>query len=85
MPPIIWDAFIADRKLVIGYSSDFNDGDYTVQYGASSENLDKEFVTNARGMLSIDLNSEKEIFFKIKRNSDGKESNWSQIVKVTTN
>ncbi|WP_282147806.1 glycoside hydrolase family 2 TIM barrel-domain containing protein [Algibacter lectus] len=85
LPPIIWDAFIADRKLVIGYSSDFNDGDYTVQYGASSDNLDKEFVTNVRGMLSIDLNGEKEMFFKIKRNSDGKESNWSQIVKVITN
>ncbi len=82
LPPIIWDAFIADNKLVIGYSSDFEDEDYTVVYGTSKDNLDKHFTSNVRGMMSIDLNDENDIYFKIKRVSNTKESNWSQIIKV---
>lgn len=85
LPPNIWDAFIADNKLVIGYSSDFNDGDYIVKYGTSKDNLDNEFRSNVRGMLSIDLNGEKEMYFKIKRTNNEKDSNWSQIVKATKN
>ncbi|APZ45553.1 hypothetical protein BW723_04250 [Polaribacter reichenbachii] len=83
LPPIIWDAFITDNKLVIGYSSDFNDRIYSVNYGTSKENLNKEFTSNVRGMLSIDLNNEDEIYFKIKRRLSSKDSNWSQIVKST--
>lgn len=83
LPPIIWDTFITENKLVIGYSSDFNDGIYTVNYGTSKENLNKEFTSNVRGMLSIDLDNEDEIYFKIKRSLNGKQSNWSQIVKST--
>ncbi len=82
LPPIIWDAFIADNKLVIGYSSDFEDEDYTVVYGTSKDNLDNHFTSNVRGMLSIYLNNENDIYFKIKRSSNTKESNWSQIIKV---
>ncbi|TXG36099.1 glycoside hydrolase family 2 TIM barrel-domain containing protein [Seonamhaeicola maritimus] len=83
LPPIIWDAFITDNKLVIGYSSDFKDGNYTVKYGTSKNNLDKEFVSNVRGMVSIDLNGNHEVFFKMNREYKGQESNWSQIVKAT--
>ncbi|MEN0047472.1 MAG: glycoside hydrolase family 2 TIM barrel-domain containing protein [Bacteroidota bacterium] len=82
LPPIIWDAFIADHKLVIGYSSDFNDGNYTIKYGSSKDQLDKEFTSNVRGMASIDLDGESEIYFKIKRVNRALESNWSQLVKA---
>lgn len=82
LPPIIWDSFITDNKLVIGYSSDFTDGNYMVQYGASADHLDQEFISNVRGMVSIDLNGEKEVYFKMKRIKEGEESNWSQLVKV---
>ncbi len=82
LPPIIWEAFIADNKLVVGYSSDFEDGNYTVQYGTSKDNLDKSFTSNVRGMMSIDLKHEEEIFLKIKRAYNSQESNWSEIIKV---
>ncbi|WP_066631861.1 glycoside hydrolase family 2 [Labilibacter marinus] len=82
LPPIIWDSFIVDNKLVIGYSSDFNDGIYTIKYGTSKDSLKKEFTSNVRGMVSIDLNGETELYFKIKRVINGKESNWSNIIKV---
>ncbi len=83
LPPVIWKSFITNNKLVIGYSSDFEDGNYTVKYGSSKENLDKEFTSNVRGMMSIDLDGEKEVYFKIKRTFLGKESNWSPVVKTT--
>lgn len=83
LPPIIWDSFIADNKLVIGYSSDFDDGNYTIKYGASKDNLDKEFTSNVRGMVSVDINGENELYFKMKRVTDGGESHWSQLVKTT--
>jgi len=79
LPPIIWDSYITDNKLVIGYSSDFDDIDYTIKYGTSHDNLDKEFTSNVRGMVSIDLNDEEEMYFRIKRASKSEESNWSQI------
>lgn len=82
LSPIIWDSFIADSKLVIGYSSDFNDNNYIIQYGISKDNLDKEFTSNVRGMVSIDLNGENEVYFKIKRISNSQESNWSQLIKA---
>ncbi|AWB67602.1 glycoside hydrolase family 2 [Saccharobesus litoralis] len=82
LPPIIWDAFIADNKLVIGYSSDFEDGIYSVRYGSDKHNLDKRFKSNVRGMMTIALNNEKTLFFQIKRQYQGKTSQWSQIVKA---
>ncbi|GHC67540.1 glycoside hydrolase family 2 TIM barrel-domain containing protein [Roseibacillus persicicus] len=83
LPPIIWDSFITGDKLVIGYSSDFDDGDYTVKYGASQDNLNQEFVSNVRGMMSIDLQGQDEVFFKMKRGVESGESHWSETVKAT--
>nr|WP_320118888.1 glycoside hydrolase family 2 TIM barrel-domain containing protein [uncultured Marinifilum sp.] len=82
LPPVIWDSFIVDNKLVIGYSSDFNDNNYTIKYGNSIDNLDKEFISNVRGMVSIDLNGERRVYFKIKRNTVKGESTWSNVVLV---
>ncbi|RED95962.1 glycoside hydrolase family 2 TIM barrel-domain containing protein [Marinoscillum furvescens] len=79
LPPIIWDAFITDGKLVIGYSSDFTDGDYTVRYGTDPDNLDKTFTSNVRGMMSIDLADEEKVYFQIKRNTNQQESEWSTV------
>ncbi|MGC6430544.1 MAG: glycoside hydrolase family 2 TIM barrel-domain containing protein [Jejuia sp.] len=84
LPPIIWDAFIIGNKFVVGYSSDFEDGDYTVAYGTSKNNLDNNFTSNVRGMMSIDLEGETEVYLKIKRVKDSKESNWSETIKATT-
>ncbi|UII75356.1 hypothetical protein LV716_13980 [Flagellimonas sp. HMM57] len=82
LPPTIWDSFITDNKLVIGYTSDFDDGNYTVEYGTSKANLNKTFVSNVRGMLSIDLEGEAPVFFRIKRETANGESNWSEIEKA---
>lgn len=82
LPPVIWTSFIIDNKLVIGYSSEFEDGNYTVQYGTSKDILDNSFTSNVRGMMSIDLEGEDEVYFKIKRVCNSEESNWSQIVKA---
>ncbi|WP_338399540.1 glycoside hydrolase family 2 TIM barrel-domain containing protein [Persicobacter psychrovividus] len=82
LPPNIWDNFIADNKLVIGYSSDFTDGDYTVLYGTTKDKLVNSFTSNVRGMMSIDLDHQKQIYYKIKRITPFGESNWSNIVKI---
>ncbi|MBK1875940.1 glycoside hydrolase family 2 TIM barrel-domain containing protein [Pelagicoccus mobilis] len=82
LPPIIWDSFIAGDKLVIGYSSDFFDGDYVIQYGSSKNNLDKEFTSNVRGMVSIEIEGGDEVFFKMKRNAESGESSWSETKKA---
>lgn len=82
LAPKIWDAFITDNKLVLGYTSEFEDTFYTVKYGTSKDNLDKTFRSNVRGMMTIDLENEKEIFFQIKRESNIGVGNWSTIVKA---
>ncbi|MEX0320878.1 MAG: glycoside hydrolase family 2 TIM barrel-domain containing protein [Puniceicoccaceae bacterium] len=83
LPPIIWDSFIVENKLVIGYSSDFDDGEYVIHYGSSKDRLNNEFISNVRGMVSIDLNDEKEVYFKMKRNKGSRASSWSQVLRVT--
>lgn len=83
LPPKIWDAFIADNKLVIGYTSDFNDDNYIVRYGKDKKDLGKTFKSNVRGMMSIDLNDESDIYFQIKRINNTKESNWSNNIKAS--
>jgi beta-galactosidase len=82
LPPIIWDSFIVDNKLVIAYSSDFDDGNYQVQYGSTKDKLDKTFVSNVRGMLTIDLADEQYVWFKIKRETQLQDSNWSDTLKA---
>lgn len=64
------------------HSRNLTDGNYMIQYGVSSDHLDQEFVSNVRGMVSIDLDGEREIYFKMKRMKEREESNWSQLVKV---
>ena len=82
LPPVVWDAFIADNKLVVGYSSDFEDGNYSIRYGSSKDKLDKEFTSNVRGMVSIDLNGEEAVFLQIKRTTKDGESLWSNLVEA---
>lgn len=84
MPPVIWDSFIVDNKLVVGYSSDFDDGVYTFEYGNTKDRLDKNFVSNVRGMASIDLDGEKELYFRMNRVSGSEESNWSEVVNISS-
>ena len=83
LPPLVWDTFITDKKLVIGYSSDLSDGIYTVRYGNSKTEMNKTFASNVRGMMSIDLEDENDLYLQIKRNTNSKESNWSNIIKAT--
>ncbi|WP_152285449.1 glycoside hydrolase family 2 TIM barrel-domain containing protein [Flavicella marina] len=82
LAPKVWDAFIRDQKLIIGYTSNKEDDYYVVNYGNDENNLDKEFKTNVRGMMTIDLKNETTIWFKIKRIIANKSGNWSQVVKV---
>lgn len=83
LPPKIWNGFITDNKLVIGYSSDFDDTNYTIKYGNSKDKLDKEITSNVRGMMSIDLEGEHEVYYKIKREKKAKQSSWSEIKQTT--
>ncbi|WP_111708279.1 glycoside hydrolase family 2 TIM barrel-domain containing protein [Lutibacter citreus] len=82
LAPKVWDAFRSDNKVVIGYTSEFGDAFYTVRYGTSKENLNKEFRSNVRGMMTIDLNNEDEIYFQIQRENNGKKSNWTSTIKA---
>ncbi len=82
LPPLIWDSFIAHNKLVIGYSSEFEDGNYIIKYGDSKDHLDKEFISNVRGMVSIDLDEVNTTYFQLRREINGALSNWSNIVKT---
>lgn len=79
LPPIIWDSFIRDKKLVIGYSSENEDSVYEVAYGKSENNLDQKFTTNVRGMLTIDVDDDSAFYFRIRRKTKDRESNWSQL------
>ncbi|AWW29605.1 glycoside hydrolase family 2 [Echinicola strongylocentroti] len=85
LPPIVWDAFITDGQLVIGYSSDFTDGEYTVRYGKDPENLDKTFRSNVRGMMSIELDKPGTQYLQVSRNTPMGESNWSELVRADLN
>ncbi|NIJ45932.1 beta-galactosidase [Wenyingzhuangia heitensis] len=84
LPPVIWHSFMDDQKLVIGYSSDFEDENYTVAYGTNKENLENKMTSNVRGMMTIDLNEsvKSPIYIKIKREVAGKSSEWSNTVEI---
>lgn len=82
LAPIIWDSFIADNKFVVGYSGTFDDVNYTVRYGVSKDNLNKNTTSNSRGIMTIDIENENVIYFQIQRVIKGEKSNWSNIVKV---
>ncbi|MDO6801337.1 glycoside hydrolase family 2 TIM barrel-domain containing protein [Wenyingzhuangia sp. 1_MG-2023] len=84
LPPVVWEPFIDDKKLVIGYASDFEDEVYTVVYGFDKNNLLETFTTNVRGMMTINLNNQvvKPLYFKIKRIVKGKSSSWSPVQTV---
>lgn len=77
LAPVIWDAFIADNKLVVGYSSEHDDQEYIVDYGAQPDSLDQTFVSNTRGMLIIETGAADNLYFKIKRRTNEDVSAWS--------
>ncbi|QVY66121.1 glycoside hydrolase family 2 TIM barrel-domain containing protein [Polaribacter sp. Q13] len=82
LAPKIWKSFIRDNKVVIGYTSEFGDEFYNVKYGTSKENLNKEFRTNVRGMMTIEIENEEVIYFQVQRENNNQKSNWSNIVKA---
>lgn len=82
LPPYLWTSYIDDRRLILGYTSDAEDGDYIVRYGKSESSLDREEITNVRGMLTVDVGDWKSCYFKIQRVVDGVVSNWSPVVKA---
>lgn len=84
LPPIIWTSFLDEQKLVIGYSSEFIDGNYTVIYGTSKGLMHETVVSNVRGMMTIDLKDTKNppVYFKIKREVNGESSEWSNVIET---
>lgn len=84
LAPIIWDGFIEDNTLIVGYSGEWEDQSYTVRYGTSENELGKSFSTKTKGMTTIPLQNEKEIYFQIKRTTNTTDSQWSNIVKAQT-
>ncbi len=83
LPPVIWESFIKHNKLVIGYSSDFEDEVYTVYYGTNPEELTKKKTSNVRGMMTIDLaDGDQPAYVKIQRRINGKWSALSPVFKI---
>ncbi|SDX88962.1 beta-galactosidase [Lutibacter oricola] len=82
LAPKVWKSFIEDNKIVIGYTSEKQDDFYVVKYGTSKDNLDEEFRSNVRGMMTIDLENESEVYFQIQREIKGQKGNWSAIIKA---
>ena len=82
LAPIVWDGFIADDRLVVGYSGAWEDTQYTVRFGNSKESLNQEETTIARGMMTIPLNGEDRVYFQIKRQTKNGESQWSNMVEA---
>lgn len=87
LPPVVWESFIDDKKLVIGYTSEFVDDNYTIVYGNNKNSLKETFTTNVRGMMTVDFNTfnNTPIYFKIKRTINGKDSQWSNIIETVVN
>ena len=84
LPPIIWDAFLADGKLVIGYSVEKNDEWFTVRYGPNENEMNKKMTTRVRGMLKVDIGNQKSISFQLRRSSGTEKSNWTNVVNAKT-
>lgn len=85
LPPIIWNAFIADHKLIVGFSGEWEDESYTLKFGSHPELLDQESTTHARGMMVVGLGEEEEIYFQIGRTTKSGQSQWSPITKAKNN
>ncbi len=83
LPPVVWHSFIDGEKLVIGYSSNFEDETYTIAYGSHKDKLQNTFTSNVKGMMTIDLNKKTStpVYFKIKREVNGKSSQWSNTIE----
>lgn len=82
LPPVVWDAFINDNKLIVGYSGEWDDINYTLRYGSSKNMLNKSKVSNTKGMMIVPLNGEKKLFFQIQRQTKLSKSGWSNIVEA---
>lgn len=80
LAPVIWDGFIMDDQLIVGYSGDWEDQKYTVRYGRAKDHLNKTETTNARGIMIVPLQNESSVYFQIKRTTAAGESQWSNIV-----
>ncbi|GJM63096.1 glycoside hydrolase family 2 TIM barrel-domain containing protein [Persicobacter diffluens] len=79
LPPIVWEGFVRDNRLVVGYSGEKEDQFYVVRYGDSPDNLNRKMRSNTRGMMTIPWEKEAAVFFQIKRQTKEEESDWSEI------
>ena len=82
LAPVIWDGFIADNKLVVGYSGAWEDNQYTLRYGSSIDRLTKMVTSNTRGIMTVDLAGEQSVFFQINTTTEKGESQWSNTVEA---
>jgi beta-galactosidase len=82
LPPFIWAASFEGETLVVGYSGEMGDERYALRYGLQSDALDQEITTNARGMMTVDLERAEPVFIQIKRVNSGRESSWSIVEEV---
>ncbi|WNJ16569.1 glycoside hydrolase family 2 TIM barrel-domain containing protein [Pontibacter sp. G13] len=82
LAPIIWDAFIADNKLVVGYSGEWADQSYTIRYGKTPQSLDDQITSHARGMMTVDLAGETTMYLQLKRTLPSGDSQWSPIIQA---
>ncbi|WP_170146683.1 glycoside hydrolase family 2 TIM barrel-domain containing protein [Maribacter vaceletii] len=82
LAPIVWDYFIKDNNLIIGYSGAFEDISYTVKYGSSTNNLSREEKSNSRGIMIIPIANQEQIYFQIKRTTTSGDSQWSNSLHL---
>lgn len=84
LPPIIRRAFLADDKLVVGYSGESDDQSYVLQYGKDRDRLEREVRSNVRGMMVAEAASSDPVWLRIRRIVKGRESGWSNVVLATS-
>ncbi|CAZ97737.1 glycoside hydrolase family 2 [Zobellia galactanivorans] len=84
LPPMIWDAFLSDGKLVVGYSGAPDDVEYIVKYGLRDSYFPYKNSTRTKGMTVIDFEGDDPHFVSIKKKTKTGESDWSKPIHVYT-
>lgn len=85
LPPVVWQTFIRDNYIIVGYSGELNDESYTVRYGTSKDKLLNIITTYTRGMMTIPIMKLDTYFLQIKRKDKNGDSNWSPVITVKKN
>jgi len=85
LPPIIWNTVPNDQSFFIGYSVDYQDYLYEIEYGTESGNYSKKITLSNVGVLQVpNLQNGETYYYRFRRRMQwGFASEWSHEIKVT--